>query len=125
MEFLIVFALAVIYQWIFLPILKKGIGYEQEESDRIFYNYKTKWHMPFELALVVVTVLLIYLFTPALGNGTILLVPIGLIVILMMRGLLERKYIPTKRHHVISFIQVIVLVVAFGSIALYGLFINN
>lgn len=119
MEFLILVIMVILYQWLFIPILKKKIGYLQGEPT-LFYDYKTKWQLPFELSVIVLVIIGIAVLTPMLQLGTILFIPLGFIVILVMRGILEKKYMANMGHHIISFSHAISIALMFISIIIYS-----
>ncbi len=121
MEFLLLVFVVGLYQWILIPLTKRKIGYLRDHTNKIFYDYKTKWQLPFELAVIAVIVLLIITLTPFLHFGTVFLVPVGMIAILVMRGILEKKYMADFRHHVISFLHAFSLFFAFGCVLIYAI----
>ncbi|WP_332646708.1 DUF4181 domain-containing protein [Lysinibacillus sp. 54212] len=124
MEFIVLILVVIFYQILFIPILKHKIDYLPSKEPKVFYDYKTKWQLPFEIGVIVLTIVLILLLTPALGFMTIVLVPVAFIAILVMRGFLERKYIADMRHHIISFVQAFAIAFAFIGILIYALIFN-
>ncbi|KYG92172.1 hypothetical protein A0U40_04315 [[Bacillus] sp. KCTC 13219] len=120
MEYLAIFIIVILYQWLFIPILKRKIGYIRTK-DTLFYQYKTKWQLPFELAVIALVVLCILLFTPKLALWSVVFVPIGFVVIFVVRGMLEKKYAADLRHHIISFVQAFAIMIAFTSIFIYSM----
>ncbi|WP_107841824.1 DUF4181 domain-containing protein [Metasolibacillus meyeri] len=123
MEYIAILIVMILYQWIFIPILKRKVGYIRVEGT-MFYQYKTKWQLPFELAVIAVVVLGIVLLTPALELWSVAFIPIGFVVILVTRGILEKKYDAYLRHHIISFVQALSVMVAFAGIFIYSFFIK-
>lgn len=124
MEFIILICIFAIYQVLFIPILKRKIDYLPSQDPKVFYDYKTKWQLPFEIGVIILAIVLIVLLTPLLGFMTIGFVPLAFISILVMRGVLEKKYIADTRHHIISFVQAIAIAFAFLSILLFALLMN-
>ncbi|MEO4052420.1 DUF4181 domain-containing protein [Solibacillus sp. CAU 1738] len=119
MEFLVLFVIVVLYQWFFIPILKRKTGYLRGEPT-LFYDYKTKWQLPFELLVIALVVICIATLTPVLQFGTVLFIPTGFILILVMRGILEKKYMADMRHHIISFTQAFSIALVFIAILIYA-----
>lgn len=119
MEFLILIIAVALYQWFFIPFLKRKIGYLRGEPT-LFYDYKTKWQLPFELIVIALVVICIFVLTPTFHFETIFFVPIGFIIILGMRGMLEKKYIADMRHHIISFVQAFAIAFVFLAIIIYA-----
>lgn len=119
MEYLVIFIIVVLYQWLFIPILKRKVGYVRVDGT-MFYQYKTKWQLPFEIAVIIAAVLCIVFFTPKLELWSVAFVPLGFIVILVVRGILEKKYDAYLRHHIISFVQAFAIMVAFVGIFIYS-----
>lgn len=122
MELFIILAIVALYQWVFIPILKRKIGYERPEEPKIWYDYKTKWQLPAECAVIVLAIMLVFITTPALGIWSVAFIPIAMSAILLMRGILEKKYVGYMNHHIISFIQAFALLIAFGFVFLYAVF---
>ncbi|MEC1180544.1 hypothetical protein P9B03_18950 [Metasolibacillus meyeri] len=123
MEYIAILIVVILYQWIFIPILKRKVGYIRVEGT-MFYQYKTKWQLPFELAVIAAVVLGIVLLTPTLELWSVAFIPIGFIVILVTRGILEKKYDAYLCHHIISFVQALSVMVAFAGIFIYSFFIK-
>ena len=123
MEYLVVFIIVALYQWLFIPILKRKIGYVRVEGT-LFYQYKTKWQLPFEIAVIVAMVLCIGLLTPVMDLWSAIFIPMGFVVILVTRGILEKKYEADLRHYLISFVQAMAVVIAFLAILVYGMLIT-
>ncbi|WP_042473749.1 DUF4181 domain-containing protein [Bacillus ndiopicus] len=123
MEYLTIFIVVILYQWLFIPILKRKVGYIRVEGT-MFYQYKTKWQLPFELAVIVTVVLSILLYTPKLELSSVAFVPAGFVVILLVRGVLEKKYDAYLRHHIISFVQAFAIMLAFIGVFVYGVVIK-
>ena len=65
MELAVLLIAVVFYQWILIPITKKKVGYMRDHTvNPIFYDYKTKWQMFFELGISVLMIALALIFTP-------------------------------------------------------------
>lgn len=124
MEFIALIVAVIAYQWILIPITKKKIGYIKPDQEKLFYDYKTKWQLPFEIITIVVVVLLVIFLTSLMGIGTVFFIPLGLIIILIVRGILEKKYASDMRHHVISFINAIAIFIAFAAILIMAIIVN-
>ena len=95
MEFLALIFAVFLYQWIMIPVVKKKVGFMRDQSNPLFYDYKTKWHMPFELGTMIVTIALAVLCAPVFGIYSALFIPVGLIAVFVMRGKLEYKVMAT------------------------------
>ena len=124
MEFIILIVLFALYQFLFIPILKRKIGYIKPSEQKVFYDYKTKWQLPFELAVIVLCIIAIILLTPALGLLTSIFVFIAFVAILVTRGILEKRYEADFRHYVVSFSHAIAMTLAFIGILIYALIMN-
>ncbi len=121
MEFLALIVSTMIYQWAVIPITKKKIGFLRDDSNPLFYDYKTKWHMPFELITSVAMIVLAVLFTPMLGIASVIFIPIGLIAIFIVRGKLEYKYMADYKHHVISYLHAFAIFFAFAAVFIFAI----
>lgn len=121
MEFLALILLVMAYQWLIIPLTKKKVGYLRDDTKAIFYDYKTKWQMRFEIITVIVVILLIVLLTPVIGIVSVFFVPIGLITVLIVRGVLEKKYMADYRHHIISFLHAFAIFIAFGALIIFAI----
>lgn len=124
MEFIILIVLFALYQFLFIPILKRKIGYIKPSEPKVFYDYKTKWQLSFELAVIVLCIIAIILLTPALGIATTIFVFIAFVIILVTRGILEKRYEADFRHYVVSFSHAIAMTFAFITIFIYALIMN-
>ena len=121
MEFLALIIAVVIYQWILIPITKKKIGFLRDDSNPLFYDYKTKWQMPFELLTSIAMIVFAVLLTPLLGIASVIFIPIGLISIFIVRGKLEYKYMADFKHHVISYLHAFAIFFAFAAVFIFAL----
>ena len=124
MEFLALIIAVVIYQWIAIPITKKKIGFLRDDSNPLFYDYKTKWQMPFELITSIAMIVLAVLLTPLLGLASVIFIPIGLIAIFIVRGKLEYKYMADFKHHVISYIHAFAIFFSFAAVFIFVIISN-
>ena len=120
MEFIILIALVALYQFLFIPVLKRKTGFIRPSEPKVFYDYKTKWHLPFELVVIALCVAGILLLTPAFGLATSAFILIAFVVVLLMRGMLEKRHEPDFRHYIVSFSHVIALIIAFAGILIYA-----
>ena len=120
MEFIALIMLVTLYQFLFIPILKRKIGYIKPSEPKVFYDYKTKWQLPFELAVIALCMIAIILLTPALGLATTIFIFIVFVTILVTRGILEKRYEPDFRHYVVSFSHAIAMTLAFIGIVIYA-----
>ncbi len=123
MEFLVLLITVALYYWFFIPFLRRKIGYLRGEPT-LFYDYKTKWQLPFECLIIVGVVICILALTPAYHFGTIFFIPIGFVIILVTRGILEKKYMADMRHHIISFVHAFAIAFVFLAILIYAYIIN-
>ena len=121
MEFLILILAVVIYQWAVIPITKKKVGFLRDDSNPLFYDYKTKWQMPFELITSIVMIVLAILLAPVLGIASVLFIPVGLIAIFIVRGKLEYKYMADYKHHVISYLHAFAIFFAFSAVFIFAI----
>ena len=121
MEFLALIIAVVIYQWGVIPITKKKIGFLRDDSNPLFYDYKTKWQMPFELLTSIAMIVLAVLLAPLLGIGSAFFIPIGLVAIFIVRGKLEYKYMADYKHHVISYLHAFAIFFAFAAVFLFAI----
>ena len=121
MEFLILILAVVIYQWAVIPITKKKVGFLRDDSNPLFYDYKTKWQMPFELITSIVMIVLAILLAPVLGIASVLFIPMGLIAIFIVRGKLEYKYMADYKHHVISYLHAFAIFFAFSAVFIFAI----
>lgn len=119
MELLVLIIAVALYQLFFIPFLKRKIGYLRGEPT-LFYDYKTKWQLPVELIVIALVAICILALTPLFHFGTVFFVPLGFIVILVLRGILEKKYIADMRHHIISFVQAFSIAIVFLVILIYA-----
>jgi len=124
MEFLALIIAVMIYQWILIPITKKKIRYLRDNSNPLFYDYKTKWQMPFELVTSITIIVLAVLLAPVLGIASAIFIPIGLIAIFIVRGKLEYKYMADFKHHVISYLHAFAIFFAFTAVFLFAILSN-
>lgn len=120
MEFIILIGLVALYQFLFIPVLKRKTGYIRPSEPKIFYDYKTKWQLPFELAVILLCIGGILLFTPALGLATSAFILIAFVVILVTRGILEKRYEADFRHYVVSFSHAIAITILFAFVFVYA-----
>lgn len=116
MEFFALIIAVIIYQWIAIPLTKKKIGFMRDDSNPLFYDYKTKWQMYFEIGVSISAVLLAIVFAKLMGIYSALFIPIGFIAIFIVRGILEKKYMADYKHHVISFIHALAIFLAFAAV---------
>lgn len=123
LEFLLLILSVMVYFWIFIPLFKRKIGYRRPKQTTVFYDYKTSWQFWYEAGVIVATILLTTLLTPIFKNLTVLFVPLAFVAILGMRGKLERDYHPEEKYHIISYTHAIAVIVAFGAVGLYALFV--
>jgi hypothetical protein len=120
MELAALLIAVVFYQWIIIPITKKKVGYMRDHTaNPIFYDYKTKWQMFFELGISVLMIVLAVVFTPLLGIFSAFFIPVGLIAIFIVRGKLEYKVMADFKHHVISYLHAFSIFFVFASVVLY------
>lgn len=124
MEFIVLILIVILYQVLLIPLLKRKIDYLPSKEPKVFYDYKTKWQLPFEIGVIAATIILILLLTPVLDFVTIGFIPLAFITILVMRGVLEKRYIADMRHHIISFVQAFAIAFAFIGIIIYALIMN-
>ena len=124
MELIALLMAVIIYQWGVIPITKKKIGFLRDESNPLFYDYKTKWHMPFELITSIAMIVLAVLLTPILGIASAIFIPIGLIAIFIVRGKLEYKYMADFKHHVISYVHAFAIFFAFAAVFIFAIISN-
>lgn len=124
MEFIFLIVLVALYQFMFIPVLKKKTGYIRPSEPKIFYDYKTKWQLPFELAVIALCIGGVLLLTPALGLVTSAFVLIAFVIILVTRGILEKHYESDFRHYIVSFSHAIALTIAFAGIFIYALILK-
>ena len=121
MEFLTLILAVVIYQWTVIPITKKKIGFLRDDSNPLFYDYKTKWQMVFELGTSIAMIVLAVLLAPLLGIGSVIFIPVGLIAIFIVRGKLEYKYMADYKHHVISYLHAFAIFFAVTAVFLLAI----
>ena len=121
MEFIALIIAVGIYQWILIPITKKKIGFLRDDSNPLFYDYKTKWQMPFELLTSIAMIVLAVLLTPLLGIASVIFIPIGLIAIFIVRGKLEYKYMADFKHHVISYLHAFGIFFSFAAVFIFAI----
>ena len=124
MEFVMLIVLFALYQFLLIPKLKRKIGYIKPSEPKVFYDYKTKWQLSFELAVIALCIIAIILLTPALGLATAIFVFIAFVVILVTRGILEKRYEADFRHYVVSFSHAIAMTLAFIGIIIYAYVVN-
>ncbi len=124
MEFIIVIGLVALYQFVFIPLLKKKTGYLKPSEPKIFYDYKTKWQLPFELTVIAFCIGGILLLTPALGLVSSIFIPVAFVVILLTRGTLEKRYESDFRHYIVSFAHAIAITITFAGLLIYALVLN-
>ncbi len=124
MEFIFLIVLVALYQFMFIPVLKRKTGYIRPSEPKIFYDYKTKWQLPFELAVIALCIGGVLLLTPALGLVTSAFVLIAFVIILVTRGILEKRYESDFRHYIVSFSHAIALTIAFAGIFIYALILK-
>ena len=124
MEFIALIIAVGIYQWILIPITKKKIGFLRDDSNPLFYDYKTKWQMPFELLTSIAMIVLAVLLTPLLGIASVIFIPIGLISIFIVRGKLEYKYMADFKHHIISYLHAFAIFFAFAAVFIFAIISN-
>ena len=120
MEFLALVLAVMLYQWVVIPITKKKIGFLRDDTNPLFYDYKTKWQMVFELVTSIAMIGLAVLFAPILGIVSVIFIPIGLIAIFIVRGKLEYKYMADFKHHVISYLHAFAIFFAFTAVFLFA-----
>lgn len=94
----------------------------RDQSNPLFYDYKTKWHMPFELGTSVLMIVLAIVLAPVMGIYSALFIPVGLITIFIVRGRLEYKVMADFKHHIISYTHAFAIFIAFGAVMLVVLF---
>ncbi len=121
MEFLALIMAVVIYQWAVIPFTKKKVNFLRDDSNPLFYDYKTKWQMPFELLTSIGMIVLAVLLTPLLGIASVVFIPIGLIAIFIVRGKLEYKYMADFKHHVISYLHAFAIFFAFAAVFIFAI----
>ena len=124
MEFISLIVLFSLYQFLFIPNLKRKMGYIKPSEPKVFYDYKTKWQLPFELSVIALCIITIILLTPALGLATTIFIFIAFVIILVTRGILEKRYEADFRHYVVSFSHAIAMTLAFIGIFIYALIMN-
>lgn len=124
MEFIILIGLVALYQFVFVPVLKRKTGYIRPSDPKIFYDYKTKWQLPFELAVIALCIAGVLLLTPALGLATSIFILAAFVVILVTRGVLEKRYESEFRHYVVSFSHAIAITIAFVGVLVYALILT-
>lgn len=124
MEFLVLIIAVMLYFWIVVPLLKRKIGYRRVEQRHVFYDYKTKWQFVYEIAVIIICIILLFILTPVLQDYSVLFVPVAFVAILVVRGLLERQYHPSDKHHIISFVHASTIAIAFVAVIVYGLIIG-
>ena len=124
MEFLALIIAVVIYQWAVIPITKKKVKFLRDDSNPLFYDYKTKWQMPFELLTSIGMIVLAVLLTPLLGIASVIFIPIGLIAIFIVRGKLEYKYMADFKHHIISYLHAFAIFFAFAAVFIFAIISN-
>ena len=124
MEFITLIALVALYQFVFIPVLKRKTGFIRPSEPKVFYDYKTKWQLPFELIVISLCVAGILLLTPAFGLATSAFILISFVVILLTRGMLEKRYEPDFRHYIVSFSHAIAITLAFAGLLIYALVLN-
>ena len=124
MEFLALVLAVMLYQWVVIPITKKKIGFLRDDTNPLFYDYKTKWQMVFELVTSIAMIGLAVLFAPILGIVSVIFIPIGLIAIFIVRGKLEYKYMADFKHHVISYLHAFAIFFAFTAVFLFAILSN-
>jgi hypothetical protein len=121
MEFLALLIAVFFYTWIAIPIIKRKVGFMRDQNNPLFYDYKTKWHMPFELVTSILMVVLAVVFAPIMGIFSALFIPVGLIAIFIVRGRLEYKVMADFKHHIISYTHAFAILFAFGAVMLFVL----
>lgn len=121
MEFLALLFAVMIYQWGVIPITKRKVGFLRDETNPIFYDYKTKWHMPFEFGVAILSVVLALILASAMGIYSAMFIPIGLIIIFIIRGKLEYKYMADFKHHIISYIHAFAIFLAFAAVLIFAI----
>ena len=125
MELVALLLAVVAYQLIIIPITKKKVGYMRDHTaNPIFYDYKTKWQMFFELSISLTMIILAFLLAPLMGIFSVLFIPLGLIAIFIVRGKLEYKVMADFKHHVISYLHAFAIFFAFASVLLYVAIVN-
>lgn len=124
MEFILLIGLVALYQFVFIPLLKRKTGFVRPSEPRVFYDYKRKWQLPFELAVIALCMAGIFLLTPAYGLATSSFILVAFVVILTTRGILEKRDEPDFRHYIISFSHAGALTIAFAGLFLYALALN-
>ncbi|MGM9951086.1 MAG: hypothetical protein ACI33P_13225 [Lysinibacillus sp.] len=124
MEFIIFIVLVLLYQFVFIPVLKRKTGFIRPSEPKVFYDYKTKWQLPFELIIIFLCMAGVLLLTPALGLATSAFILIAFVVILLTRGMLEKRYEPDFRHYPVSFSHAIALTLASAGVLIYALVLN-
>ncbi len=124
MEFIILIGLVMLYQFLFIPVLKRKTGFIRSSEPKVFYDYKTKWQLPFELSVIASCIAGVILLTPALGLATSAFILVAFVVILLTRGMLEKRYEPDFRHYIVSFSHAIAITLAFAGLLIYALVLN-
>ena len=121
MELAVLLIAVVFYQWILIPITKKKVGYMRDHTvNPIFYDYKTKWQMFFELGISVLMIALALIFTPLFGIFSAFFIPVGLILIFIVRGKLEYKVMADYKHHVISYLHAFAIFFVFAGVVIFA-----
>ena len=125
MEFAALLIAVVFYQWILLPTIKKKVGYMHDHTTNpIFYDYKTKWQMYFELGISVLMIVLALVFSPLMGIYSAFFIPVGLIAIFIVRGKLEYKVMADFKHHVVSYLHAFAIFFVFAGVMIFSIFVD-